>query len=183
MDKEHNCYGVKMQEKNKMREIEIEKMIVSCGAIDEKLDRSVKLIQMITNKKVIVVQAKKRIPTFGISPGKKAGCKVTIRDKEEIHKFLKRFFSAVSNKLKKKSIAKDHFSFGIKEYIEVPGLEYKRDIGILGFEVDVVFKRKGKRVKMKKIKQGKYPEKQKVTKEEIIEYLTKNLEVNIDDSK
>jgi large subunit ribosomal protein L5 len=182
MDKKHNCDGV-MEKQNKMREIEIEKIVVSCGCIDEKLDRSVKLLGMITGKKVMIVQAKKRIPTFGISPGKKAGCKVTIRDKEEINKFLKRFFSAISNKLKNKSIAKDHFSFGIKEYIEVPGLEYKRDIGILGFKVDVAFKRKGKRVKMKKIKQVKYPEKQKVTKEEIIEYLTKNLEVSIDDSK
>ena len=42
---------------------------------------------------------------------------------------------------------------------------------MLGFKVTVVFKRRGKRVQKKKIKQGKLPKKQKVTKEEIIKFM------------
>ncbi len=165
---------------NKMREIEIEKMVLNCGGLDEKLERSVKLLEMITGRKVSKTIARKRIPTFGISPGKAAGCRVTIRDKEQITNLLKRFFSAVSNKINKRKIQVNHFSFGIHEYIEVPGLEYRREIGIVGFDITVVFKRKGKRVILKKIKQGKHSKKQDVTIEEITEYLTKHFKIKIE---
>jgi large subunit ribosomal protein L5 len=164
---------------NKMREIEIEKMVLNCGATGEKLDRSQKLLEMITKRKAIRSVSTKRIPAFGISPGKQSGCKITLRNKAEIIQLLKRFFTAVSNKISIKKIEENHFSFGIHEYIEVPGLEYRREIGMLGFDISVVFKRKGKSIVYKKNKTGKYPIKQKVTKEEIVQFLIKNLGVNI----
>lgn len=169
----------KTKNNSPMREIEIEKIVLNCGGIDDKFEKSVKLLEMITKRKPDVRKSNKRIPAFDISPGKKSGCRVTIRDNEEIFKLLKRFFAAIDNKLSKKKIMENHFSLGIKEYIEIPGLEYNRDIGILGFEVDVSFKRKGKRVKERKIKRGKYPKKQAVTKEEIIEFLKKNLKLEV----
>ena len=168
-----------MEIKNKMQEIEIEKMVLNCGGIEDKYEKSVKLLSLITKRKVDTRVSHKRIPTFNISPGKKSGCRVTIRDKNEIIALLKRFFAAVDNKLSRKKIVNNHFSFGIKEYIEIPGLEYNRDIGILGFEVDVSFARKGKRVKLRKIKKGKYPKRQEVTKEEIIDFLKKNLKLEV----
>jgi len=166
--------------KNPMQEIEIEKMVLNCGGIDDKFEKSVKLLKMITgNRKIYEVSSTKRIPAFGISPGKKSGCKVTLRGKEQIINLLKRFFAAIDNEILGKKITENQFSFGVQEYIEIPGLEYDRDIGILGFEVSVVFKRKGKRVKNKKIKQGKYPKRQSVTKEEIIDFLNKHIGVDI----
>jgi len=162
-----------------MRQIEIEKMVLNCGGIEDKLERSIKLLEMMTKRKIQVVKSTKRIPDFGISPGKKSGCKVTLRNNKQIIELLKRFFAALDNNIKSKQIVNNHFSFGLKEYIEIPGLEYNRDIGILGFEADVSFKRKGKRVKYKKIKQGKYPKRQDVTKEEIVEFLKKNFKLNI----
>ena len=166
--------------KNPMRDIEVEKMVLHCGGTEEKLEKSLKLLEMITgNKKIFVVQSSKRFPTFGIAPGKKSGCKITIRNKAKIKDLLTRFFSSVDNEISKKAIAENQFCFGIHEYIEVPGLEYDRDIGILGFEVMLVFKRKGKSVKLKKIKRGKYPQKQEVTKEEILDYLVKNFNLEV----
>jgi large subunit ribosomal protein L5 len=164
---------------NPMQEIEIEKMILNCGGTDDKLEKSIKLLEMMTKRKILTTKAKKRIPTLGLSPGKGAGCKVTLRDKEQISKLLKGFFAAVSNEIKEKQIQNNYFSFGIHEYIEIPDLEYDRDIGILGFEVSVVFKRKGKRVIRKKIKQGKFPKKQEVKKQEIINFLNKNFNVEV----
>jgi len=164
---------------NKMQEIEIEKMVLNCGGTGEKLEKSVKLLAMITKRKVCIAKARKRIPDFGISPGKENGCKVTIRNKEEIKELLKRFFAAMDNKIFKKQITTNQLAFGIKEYIEIPGMEYYRDIGILGFETSLVFKRKGKRVINKKIKTGKYPKKQAVTKEEITDFLIKNFHLEV----
>ena len=68
-------------------------------------------------------------------------------------------------------VSENHFSFGIKEYIEIPGTEYQRDIGIRGFNVTVVFARPGMRVKIKKIKSGKVSKKQYVPREEIIKFM------------
>ena len=164
---------------NKMHELEIEKMVLNCGGIEDKLERSIKLLEIITKRKIQVMKSTKRIPDFGISPGKKSGCKVKLRDRDEIMTLLKRFFAAIDNTIKSRQIVNNHFSFGIKEYIEIPGLEYNRDIGILGFEVDLSFSRKGKRVKLRKIKQGKYPKRQDVTREEILNFLKKNFKLNI----
>jgi len=168
-----------METKNKMQNIEIEKLVLNCGGVEDKLERSIKLLEIVTKRKIHIIKSAKRIPDFGISPGKKSGCKVTIRNKEEIIGLLKRFFAALDNNLSKKQVAENHASFGIREYIEVPGLEYNRDIGMIGFEFDISFKRKGKRVKNRKIKKGKYPKRQNVTREEIIDFLKKNFKVNL----
>ena len=166
---------------NKMREIEIEKMVLHCGGTEDKLDKSIKLLEKISvSKKIYIVQSTRRIPAFGISPGKKSGCKITIREKDKINDLLKRFFSSLDNQISKKQITENQICFGIHEYIEVPGLEYDRDIGITGFEVMIVFKRKGKSVKLRKIKRGKYPKKQQVTKEEINDFLIKHFGVEIE---
>jgi len=128
--------------------------------------------------KAVKTKARKRIPAFGIRPGLEIGCKVTLRGKKA-EELLKKLLESVNNQLKDKQINNEDFSFGIEEYIEIPGLEYQRDIGMIGLSVTVVFKRKGKRVEIKKIKRGKIPKRQRVTKKEIIEYLNKNLNTEI----
>jgi large subunit ribosomal protein L5 len=174
----------KMTKKNPMQEVEIEKMVLHCGGTEDKLEKSIKLLEMITgSNKIYVVQSTRRIPTFGISPGKKSGAKITIRDKKKIHELLDRFFVALDNTIKKKQVTSNQFCFGIHEYIEIPGLEYNRDIGISGFEVMLVFKRKGKSVKLRKIKQGKYPKRQDVTQDEILNYMTSNFKLNVEEGK
>jgi len=164
---------------NPMREIEIEKIVLNCGGVAEKLDKSAKLLNILTGRTIKQVESTKRIPTFGVRPGLKTGCMVTLRGKEKIN-LLKRFLGAVSNKIRKKSIKENHFSFGIKEYLEIPDMEYQRDIGLIGLDVTTVFKRKGKRVMLKKIKQGRLPKKQHVTPEEITDYLTNKLGVTVE---
>jgi large subunit ribosomal protein L5 len=168
-----------MKTKNKMQEIEIEKMVLNCGGTEDKLEKSVKLLKMISGKTVLKTTSTRRIPAFGISPGKESGCKVTLRNKTQIKDLLERFFVAVDKEISNKKIVENQFSFGMEEYIEIPGLEYDRDIGILGFDITIVFKRKGKRVVLKKIKKGKYPQRQRVRKEEIIEFLNKNFGVEV----
>jgi large subunit ribosomal protein L5 len=157
---------------NVMRIPRLEKMVLNCGGVEDKLQRSVKLLSVLTGRKIKEISSTKRIPTFGVRPGLKTGCMVTLRG-EEAEKLLKRLFGAVNNKIRKKKIANNHFSFGIKEYLEIPDMEYQRDIGIIGLDVTAVFKRAGKRVKERKIKTGKYPKSQDVTPEEITSYLTK----------
>ncbi len=166
MDKEN------INKENPMRKIKIEKMILSVSGTGEDLERGVKLLAFLSNKKPVKTKAKKRIPSFSIRPGLEIGAMVTIRKNPE--EILKKMLAAIDNTLKKKQIKTNHFSFGIKEYLDIPGIEYQREIGVMGLDVTVVFKRAGKRVKIKKQKRGKIPKRQMVTKEEIIKFMEDN---------
>ncbi len=155
---------------NTQRKIFIEKLVLSMGARADVLIKAKKLLEFLTQSKAHITTSKKRIPDFDLSPGLEVGAIVTIRDQKAIE-LLKLLLGAIENKLKKKQISENHFSFGIEEYIEIPGVEYRRDIGILGFNVTVVFARKGLRVKRKKIKMGNLPKKQYVSQIEIIQFM------------
>jgi len=155
---------------NIMRNIKIEKVILSGGAVDKDLEKEKKLLEIVSGKKAQKLVSVKRIPEFNVRPGLEVGTRVTLRGKDATE-LLKRLLTAIDNTLRKKQVSENHFSFGIKEYIEIPGIEYQRDIGIRGFNVTVVFARAGLRVKRKKIKMGKVPRKQFVSKDEIIKYM------------
>jgi len=167
---------------NKMRTIEIEKVVLNVGLTGAELDKGVKLLSILSGRKAVKTKSKKRIPSFGIRPGLEIGAMVTIRGKKS-EEFLKRLLASVGNKLKSKQINDEDFSFGIAEYIEIPGMEYQRDIGMMGLNVSVVFQRKGKRVMLKKIKRGRFPKRQRVTKKEIIEFLKDKFNIEITEGK
>jgi len=157
---------------NPMREIKIEKIVLSIGGTGDELEKGFKLLQLLTERTPAKTISRKRIPSLGVRPKLEVGAVVTIR-KNPVET-LKKMLSTLDNILKKKQISENNFSFGVKEYIEIPGMEYQRDIGIRGFDVTVMFKRAGRRVKLKKIKKGKIPKKQAITKEEIIKFMEEN---------
>ncbi|MCA9487663.1 MAG: 50S ribosomal protein L5 [Nanoarchaeota archaeon] len=157
---------------NLMRKVKIEKVVLSVSGVNEYLERGFKLLKFLTKEKPAKTFARKRIPSLGVRPGLEIGAVVTIRKNPE--ELLRKLLGAIENTLKKKQISNNNFSFGIKEYIEIPGLEYQRDIGIMGLDVTVVFKRSGRRVGLRKIKKGKVPERQRIPKEEIIKFMEEN---------
>ena len=150
-------------EKN-TRKIKIEKVVLSVGATGDLLEKGFKLLKILSGKQPVKTKSKKRIPSLGVRPGLEIGAMVTLREKSE--EILKKMLLAIDNTLKRKQISENNFSFGIKEYLEIPGVEYNREIGIMGLDVTVVFRRIGKRVKLKKIKRGKIPKRQMIGKEE-----------------
>jgi len=162
------------KKQNIMREIKIEKVVLSVGGTGDNLAKGVKLLTLLTGKKPAKTTSRKRIPSLGVRPGLEIGAVVTIRKGAE--EILKKMLITIDNRLKEKQMSENNFSFGIKDYLEIPGIEYQRDIGIRGFDVTVVFKRTGRRVKLKKIKSGKIPKRQKITREEIIKFMKDNFE-------
>lgn len=162
----------KDKQKNPMRKIKIEKIVLSVSATADELEKGVKLLKFLTERNPAKMQSKKRIPAFGVRPGLEVGAVVTIR--KNINEFLKKMLSTLDNTLKRKQISENSFSFGVKEYIEIPGVEYKRDIGIRGFDVTVTFKRAGHRVKLRKMKKSSVPKRQNISKEEIIKFMEEN---------
>ena len=161
-----------MTTENKMREVRIEKVLLSSGATGTNLEKAKKLLELLSGMKAQIIKAgpRQRIPAFGVKPNMELGVRVTVRNEKAIE-LLKRLLGAIDNQLNEDQVEPNHFSFGVKEYIDIPEVEYQREIGIRGFNATVVFTRRGIRVKRKKIKKGKYPEKQQVSAEEIIKYM------------
>lgn len=139
---------------NIMRIPKIERVVLNVGGVAEKLDKGVIMLEKITGKKPVRVKARKRIPTWGVRPGLEVGTKVTLRN-EEAENLIKRILPAINNTIKEKQIRPNFVSFGVHEYIEIPGIEYIREVGIMGFEVTIVFTRAGKRIEKRKVKAGK----------------------------
>lgn len=163
-----------------MKKIKLEKVTLNCGtgADQAKLERAMKLLQALSESKPVKTKSKKRIPGFAIRVGLPIGCKVTLRGKKAFD-LLKRLFESVGNKIKKKQFNPGSFAFGIKEYIEIPGIQFQREVGIMGLEVCVTLARPGYRIEEKKLKSGKVPLRHRISKEETINFINENYNIQI----
>ena len=163
------------------RSIRIDKITINigCGGDENAIERAKKLLAMLTSRKKSIVTLSKRRSTFGVAKGKPVGVKMTLRDKEAVE-FLKLALGGVDNKLKKSQFdSEGNFSFGVKEYIELPGIKYSHDIGMMGFDVAVSLERAGFRIGRRRIQKIRIPSKHKIKTEESIEWAKKNFGVDI----
>ncbi len=166
-----------MQEnqQNPMREIKIEKLTlnVGCGDDQQKIERAKKLLEMLTQRKPVITLSKKR-STFGVTKNKPIGVKVTLR-KKPADEFLRKVLQVVDNKVRASQLdGQGNLNIGVKEYIELPSVKYSHDIGMFGFGVSVTLKRSGHRISGRKIQKRQIPQKQKISREEALEWLRKN---------
>lgn len=167
-----------MKDSNAMRKVIIEKLVLSCGSIGEKLERSMKLLKFLTDEEPVKAITKKRMPAFSLRPGLEIGCKVTLRGKKAVE-MLKKLLEVNNNQLATKQIGEGVVNFGIHEYIEIPGIQFQREIGILGFDVSLSLKRAGFNIKLRKIRRGKIPSRHKITKDETIKFMQENFNTKI----
>ena len=120
------------------------------------------------------------MPTWGIRPGLPIGCKTTIRGKAA-EEFLIWTLKAKENKLSKKCFTKEgNFSYGVKEYLDLPGSKYDPNLGIRGFDVCVNLKRKGYRVKLRKFNKAKIGKNHVVSKDDAINFVKERLKAVVE---
>ncbi len=161
-----------------MRDVRIEKITLNMGCgTKTPIDSAKYVLTNLSGGKVVVTKTRRRT-TFNVPKDKEIGCKITIRSNTK--PFLKRLFEAKENKLKKSSFDDSgNFSFGVKEYIDVPGMEYEPKIGVLGFDVCVTLERPGYRVKKKRLAKrvGKM---HLIKKEDAMDFVKKEFGIDIE---
>jgi large subunit ribosomal protein L5 len=167
---------------NQMEGVKIEKATVNIGVGEsgERLARAEQLLVNITDQKPVRTISKVTNPEFGIRKGQPIACKVTLRN-EKADKAVKMVLDGIGNRLKASQFdAQGNVAFGIEEHIDIPGMRYDPDIGIFGMNVAVTFEKPGYRIKRRRIQHKKVPNKHQVTKEETMEFMKKEFQVNIE---
>ncbi|OYT57098.1 MAG: 50S ribosomal protein L5 [Desulfurococcales archaeon ex4484_217_2] len=167
--------------KNPMLKPRIAKVTVNIGVggSGDRLQKAAKVLEMLTGQKPVPRKARRTIKEFGIHRGENIAVMVTLRGKRAIE-FLNKAFDAVGRRIKASSFDKfGNFSFGIKEHISIPGVKYDPEIGIFGMDVCVTIERPGFRVMRRRRARSRVPLRHRVSKEEAIEFISKEFGVTI----
>jgi large subunit ribosomal protein L5 len=164
-----------------MKDIRVAKITLNIGAgkDQEVLKKGLKLLKNITGENPVQTITNKRLAAWGLRPGLPIGCKVTVR-KEKAINILKNLLKAKENTLKDSQFDDNgNVSFGIHEYIDIPDIKYDPEIGIMGFEICISLERAGYRVKRRRMLKKKIPVKHRVNKEEAMEFMKNNFNVQV----
>lgn len=162
---------------NSMKQIRVGKVVLNVGCATKlKPEIAKAMLEKITGKKAVITKTRKR-STFNVPKNKAIGCKVTIRKNTD--EFIKRLLQVKEEKLLEKNFDNTgNFSFGVTEYIDVPGMEYDPSLGIIGFDVSVALERRGYRVKRKKLAK-RIGKKHAITKEEAMTFAKNRFNIEI----
>jgi len=166
---------------NRMQEARIEKITLNVGAGKDqnRLEKGVQVLKMITGVDPVKTITSQRIPTWGLRPGLPIGCKLTLRKAKAVE-VLKRLLKAKEDVLAPSQFdSAGNISFGIHEYIDIPGAVYDPKIGVLGLQVCVTLERPGYRVKKRRLKATSIPRKHMVSKEDAMAFMQKEFGVRI----
>lgn len=164
-----------------MEKIKINKVTLNIGVGDsgDKLQKAEKLLQELTAQKPVRTYGKKTISEWNVKKFAPIGVKVTLRG-EKAKKFLERAFVAVENVVKPTQFdSSGNLSFGVKEYIELPGSKYDPDIGMFGFDVSVNLERMGYRIARRKKLQRKLPANVRIAPAEARKFIEENFKVKV----
>ncbi|MFB6145352.1 MAG: 50S ribosomal protein L5 [Candidatus Nanohaloarchaea archaeon] len=162
---------------NEMKEIEISKVTVNIGIgqVGQDVEKAVDLLEKLTGKEPVRTESGHEAAGFGLRSGLTIGAMVTLRG-DEAREFLEKVLPAADNQIDADAFdGNGNFSFGISEYIDVPGVDYDTDIGMMGFEVAVKLERPGYRVKKRDHKPKSIGKEHKVTDDDGREFVEEEL--------
>lgn len=165
----------------KMRMIRVQKAVINIGVGEagENLEKAEKVLGMLTKRTPVRTVSKTTNRDWNIRKGMPIGCKVTLRD-AEAEEFITRAFWVKENRIADYSFDQEgNFSFGINDYTDFEGMKYDPNIGILGLDICVTLARPGRRVALRSIAPKKLPPKQRITKQEGINFVKNKFKVEV----
>lgn len=128
---------------------QIEKIVINMGvgeavADSKVINHAVNDLTLITGQKPIVIIAKQSVATFKLREGMKIGCKVTLRN-DRMYDFLERLVLVALPRVRefkgfssKSFDRRGNFTFGLKEQIVFPEINYDKIDTIRGMDITVV---------------------------------------------
>ncbi|EGQ43963.1 MAG: ribosomal protein L5 [Candidatus Nanosalina sp. J07AB43] len=164
-----------------MKQIKIAKVVVNVGTgqVGDPVEKSVKLVEKLTDSKAVRTESGGAAKTFGKRAGLNLGVMTTLRG-EEAREFLQKVMPAAGDEISAEAFdGEGNFSFGVSEYIDVPGIDYDSDIGMRGFEAAVKLERPGYRVKKRDHKPREIGKDHKISDDEAKDFVQDQLGVEV----
>jgi len=158
---------------NVMRKVLVDKITLNFGAgKDQKqLEKGAILLKQLTGIEPVKTITTKRIPSWGLRPGLPVGCKVTLRGEAAVD-MCRRLLTARDFKLAESNVDQNgNVSFGLKEYIDIPGAKYDPAIGIIGLECSLTLSRPGYRVRDRKLRKGSISHRHRLSHEDAKQFM------------
>ena len=158
----------KLNYKNTYAVPKIEKVVINMGlgadASDQKkIKSSIQDISAITGQHPIVTRFKKSISNFKSRKGASAGLKVTLRN-NRMYEFIDRMVNIALPRIKDFKGLKEsscdkfgNFSFGIKEHIIFPEINFDKVDSIKGLDITIVTTSKSKENTILLLKEFNFP--------------------------
>jgi large subunit ribosomal protein L5 len=158
----------KLNYKNVYAAPKIEKVVINMGlgadASDQKkIKSSIQDISAITGQHPIVTKFKKSISNFKSRKGASAGLKVTLRN-NRMYEFIDRMVNIALPRIKDFKGLKEsscdkfgNFSFGIKEHIIFPEINFDKVDSIKGLDITIVTTSKSKEDTILLLKEFNFP--------------------------
>ena len=158
----------KLSVKNKHQVPKIDKIILNMGLGEDasdgkKLKSCVEDIGLIAGQKPIITKFKKSISNFKTRKGSNAGVKVTLRS-HRMYEFIDRLVNIALPRIKDfrglepKGIDKSgNYSFGIKEHIVFPEVNFDKVDKIRGLDITVVTTSNTKEGTLELLKEFNFP--------------------------
>ena len=162
----------KLSYKNKHQVPKIEKIILNMGLGEDasdgkKLQSCLNDLSMIAGQKAVVTKFKKSISNFKTRKGSSAGVKVTLRS-TRMYEFIDRLINIALPRvkdfrgLKETGVDKSgNYSFGIKEHIIFPEINFDKVDKIRGLDITIVTTSVNKNATLELLKEFNFPIKAK----------------------
>ena len=158
----------KLKYKNKLEVPKIQKIVLNMGLGEDasdgkKIKACLEDMSLITGQKAIITKFKKSISNFKTRKGSNAGVKVTLRS-NKMYEFMDRLVNIALPRIKdfrglsSKGIDKSgNYSFGIKEHIVFPEVNFDKVDKIRGLDITIVTSSSTKEGTLALLKEFNFP--------------------------
>ena len=158
----------KLSLKNRLDVPKFEKIILNMGLGEDasdgkKLKACLDDMSLISGQKPIITKFKKSISNFKTRKGSNAGVKVTLRA-QKMYEFIDRLVNIALPRVKdfrglsvKGIDNSNNYSFGIKEHIVFPEVNFDKVDKIRGLDITIVTKSKSKEGTLEMLKEFNFP--------------------------
>jgi large subunit ribosomal protein L5 len=167
---------------SEMKKISLAKVVLNMGVgkSGDAIDVAKKALDQISGKKSCARDAKETQRDFGVRKGEPIGVAVTIRRNDGVE-LLKRLLQAKGDQVNGRAFDNfGNFSFGIKEHIDIPGVKYDPQIGILGLDVAVALTRPGYGIRTRSKHKARVGKTHVISKQEAKDFVSKEFGVTIE---
>ena len=166
---------------NPMKKISLDKVVLNMGLgkSGDAISIAKVALEQISGKKSSTRNAKEAHRDWGVRKGEPIGVAVTIRG-DDATALLKRLLESKGNTVNGKSFDNfGNFSFGINEHIDIPGVKYDPQVGILGLGISITLSRPGYGIRTRSKHKARVGKKHIIKSHEAKDYLTKEFGVTV----